>query len=42
MLVLGQNLALNFIWSEVSREFGAAINIGPLFEAFTKCEDSAT
>ena len=28
MLDLGVNLALNVIWSEVSREFGAPVNIG--------------
>jgi hypothetical protein len=42
MLDLRANLALNLIWSEVSREFGLTINIGVLCEAFTKCEDSAT
>jgi hypothetical protein len=42
MLDLHANLALNLIWSEVSREFGLTVNIGALFEAFTKCEDSAT
>jgi hypothetical protein len=28
-------------WSEVFREFRSAINIGPLCEAFTKCEGFA-
>jgi hypothetical protein len=42
MLDLHANLALDFIWSEVSREFGLTVNIGALFEAFTRCEDSAT
>jgi hypothetical protein len=42
MLGLGASLALNLIWSEVSREFGLTVNIGVLFEAFTKCGDSAT
>jgi hypothetical protein len=42
MLDLHANLALNLIWSEVSREFGLTINIGTLFEAFSRCDDSAT
>jgi hypothetical protein len=41
MLELGANLALNLIWSEVSSEFRNRVNIGTLFEAFTKCGDSA-
>jgi len=41
MLDLNPNLALNLIWREVSREFRAAVNIGAIFGAFTKCEDSA-
>jgi hypothetical protein len=31
MLDLHANLALNLIWSEVSREFGLTINIGATF-----------
>jgi hypothetical protein len=41
MLDLDPNVALNLIWSEVSREFVLPLNIGAIFGAFTKCEDSA-